>query len=155
MMLDLVRVICKDLKSEVCDKVLRALPDWFGVEESIVDYVEKVRDMPYFLASEDGEDIGFVALKKHNEYAVEICVMGILEEYHRNGVGRKLLQDCEEYCDGLGVKYLTVKTLDESRESEHYRRTRLFYFEMGFRPIEVFTEIWGVDNPCLFMVKGL
>jgi len=28
-------------KSDICNIVLRALPNWFGVEASIVDYIEK------------------------------------------------------------------------------------------------------------------
>ncbi|MEN6523457.1 MAG: N-acetyltransferase, partial [Anaerolineaceae bacterium] len=47
------------------------------------------------------------------------------------------------------------KTLDASRCCEEYDRTRAFYEAMGFRPLEVFPELWDKDNPCLLMVKRL
>jgi len=37
-----------------CAAVLRALPDWFGIEASIVQYVEDVDDLPTFVAEENG-----------------------------------------------------------------------------------------------------
>jgi len=54
-----------------------------------------------------------------------------------------------------GRIYLTVKTLDESREDEGYARTRRFYYAMGFQPLEVFPMLWDADNPCLCMLKYL
>lgn len=42
--------------------------------------------------------IGFVALKVHNPYTAEICVMGVLKEYHRGGIGRQLVSHCEAFC---------------------------------------------------------
>jgi len=34
-------------KSRICNDVLRALPSWFGIESSIVEYVSDVREMPF------------------------------------------------------------------------------------------------------------
>ena len=36
-------VFDQKVKSDICNIILRELPDWFGVEASIVDYVSKVR----------------------------------------------------------------------------------------------------------------
>lgn len=141
-------------KSKICGTILRSLPNWFGVEASIVDYMDKATGMPFYSAKdEDGNAVGFVALKIHSEYAAEVCVMGILGEYHRQGIGRKLIKLCESFCMENKIEFLTVKTLAESRESESYGKTRLFYQSMGFRPLEVFPLLWDEDNPCLFMVK--
>jgi len=142
-------------KSSICNKILRALTDWFGVEASIVDYVEQVRSMPFYAAFDDTRPIGFVALNVHNTFTAEICVMGILKEHHRQGIGEKLIERCQVYCRENGMEFLTVKTLDESAESDSYRKTRLFYQAMGFRPLEVFPLFWDKDNPCLFMAKGV
>jgi GNAT superfamily N-acetyltransferase len=114
-----------------------------------------VRSIPFIAAFDDGRPIGFVAIKIHNSYTVEVYVMGILSEYHRQGVGAKLIEFCENYCAINSIEFLTVKTLDESGESESYRRTRLFYLKMGFRPLEVFPFHWDEDNPCLFMAKSI
>ena len=140
-----------DAKSSICNEILRTLPNWFGIEASIVDYVEKVRIMPFYAALKYDKIIGFVALKIHNLFTAEVCVMGVLQENHRQGVGTLLIKSCEKYCVDNNIEYLTVKTLDESRECDDYKKTRQFYMSMGFRPLEVFPLHWDEDNPCLFM----
>ena len=142
-------------KSTICNNILRALPNWFGDEASIIDYVSRVRQLPFYVATDGTKNIGFVAIKPHNPFTAEICVMGILEEYHKQGVGRKLVAECEKYCIRNQIEFLTVKTLDESRASKSYEKTRLFYFAIGFKPVEVFPLFWDEDNPCLFMVKHI
>jgi len=144
-----------DEKAKICNTILRALPDWFGIESSIIDYVAQVQSMPFFAAFDDESVIGFVALKTHNIYTAEIYVMGVLQEYHRQGVGKLLVEKCETYCANNNMEYLTVKTLDESRECNSYEKTRLFYLSAGFKPLEVFPLLWDEDNPCLFMAKHI
>ena len=39
-----------ELKSKICNEVLRSLPDWFGIEEAIVEYVQDVKSQ-YFLSA--------------------------------------------------------------------------------------------------------
>jgi len=140
-------------KSSICNNILRALPNWFGVEASIVDYVEQVKVMPFYAVFDNENAIGFVAIKIHNPYTAEVCVMGVLKEYHRQGAGKQLIKACEKYCFDNKIEFLTVKTLDASRESKSYNKTRLFYQNMGFKPLEVFPLLWDENNPCLFMVK--
>ncbi len=140
-------------KSSICNSILRALPEWFGVEKSIVDYVEKVRDMTLYVAFENANPIGFIALKIHNEFTAEISVMGIMNNFHRQGIGSSLIRHVERFCAANGLKYLTVKTLDASAVYEPYERTRKFYKNLGFVPLEVFPLYWDKDNPCLFLVK--
>jgi GNAT superfamily N-acetyltransferase len=140
-------------KASICDSILRALPDWFGIESSIVDYVMNVQAMPFYAAYDSNTPVGFVALKEHNPYTAEVCVMGILSQYHRQGIGMKLIECCESFCRENKIEFLTIKTLDESRESRSYEKTRMFYFKAGFRPLEVFPLHRDEDNPCLLMAK--
>lgn len=142
-------------KSRICDAILRALPSWFGIESSIIGYVDEVRSMPFFAAYDGEAPVGFAALKGHNPITSEICVMGVLREYHRQGIGRRLIEACEELCRERKTEFLTVKTLAEAHESKSYAKTRLFYMSMGFKPLEVFPLLWDESNPCLFMVKVL
>jgi hypothetical protein len=60
-------------RSRLCDSILRALPEWFGIENAIDDYVREVAKLPT-LAIGDG---AFLALKIHNEFSAEIYVMGV------------------------------------------------------------------------------
>lgn len=151
----LKEVFDPDQKSSICSGILRALPSWFGIEQSIVEYTDAVRHMPFYCAFDGAAPVGFIALKVHNEYTAEICVMGILKEYHRQGIGKMLVNKCERYCTDKDMEFLTVKTLDESRASRSYEKTRLFYTAMGFKPLEVFRTLWDESNPCLFMAKHL
>ena len=97
--------------------------------------------------------MGFVTLKIHNIYTADIFNIGILQEYHRQGIGHQLVQECISYCMKNSYKFLTVKTLDESANYEPYNSTRAFYLKEGFYPLEVFTSIWNEENPCLFLLK--
>ena len=154
-MFKLSTIFDKEQKSSICEKILRALPNWFGVEESILEYINITKEMPFCAIFTDDIPIGFVALKVHNKYTAEVCVMGILQEYHRRGIGKILINQCEQFCIVNGIEFLTVKTLDESRGSKSYEKTRLFYTDMGFKPLEVFKKIWDENNPCLFMAKHI
>ncbi|MCL2357403.1 MAG: GNAT family N-acetyltransferase [Defluviitaleaceae bacterium] len=115
-----------DDKSEICNTILRKLPDWFGVESSIADYVTQVKNLPFVVVFDKDSPVGFAALKQHTNFAAEICVMGVLPEYHRRGIGKKLINACEHMCRESKTEFLTVKTLAESRESKSYEKTRLF-----------------------------
>lgn len=142
-------------RSHICEAILRALPQWFGIESSLVDYVQRVRSLPFLAALDGGRPVGFLAIQEHNPYTSEVCVMGVLAAFHRQGVGRLLIERCEALCRARGCEFLTVKTLDASREDAGYERTRRFYQAMGFRPLEVFPLYWDADNPCLFLAKHL
>ena len=152
-MIDIKEISNADEKSNICNAILRALPDWFGVEESIVDYVQQVRDLPFYVAFDGNKAVGFVAIKNHTPFSSEVCVMGILDEYHRQGIGRKLIDCCEQHCKENKIEFLTVKTLAKLHTSESYKKTRLFYLSVGFKPLEVFPLLWDECNPCLLMVK--
>lgn len=75
-------------QSAVCDAVLRALPDWFGIEEAIRHYTAEVAALPTWLTHAGGEAVGFLSIKPHSPAAAEIYVMGILPACQRQGLGR-------------------------------------------------------------------
>ena len=142
-----------DEKTALTLKIMHSLPAWFNPPEDIERKAIIHRDFPFFAAYDDDTPVGFIALKIHNQYTTDIYVIGVLEEYHRQGVGRRLIEAAEQYCVDRGYVYLTVKTLDLSAVYEPYDRTRAFYKKMGFIPLEVFTTLWDEDNPCLFLAK--
>ena len=143
------------IKCEITEKVLRQLPEWFGNEKSLLDYIKTVKDKKYY-ATYDGDNVvGFLCLKFHNQYTADIYVTGILKEYHRRGIGRKLVKIAKQYLLENGYKFFMVKTLGESSDYEFYKRTREFYRSVGFYPLEEIKEIWDEDNPCLIMIMSL
>lgn len=142
-------------QSSLCEPILRALPQWFGIEEATAHYLRQTDRLPTLLASVDGQVIGFLTLNPHSDYAAEIDVMAVRPEMHRQGVGRALLAEAEVYLRQRGVEFLQVKTLSPAHPDPNYARTRRFYQAVGFRPLEEFPELWGPENPCLQMVKCL
>jgi GNAT superfamily N-acetyltransferase len=144
-----------DGKSLICRSVLESLPAWFGVAESIGGYCESVRSHPVWAAFDGGEAIAFLSLLEHNPHSAEIEVMGIRPEFHRKGIGRRLVAAAERYCAGRGKTFLLVKTLDFASDYEPYARTREFYLAMGFLPLQVLDGYWNEENPCLLMCKSV
>ena len=49
-------------KAEITDRILRALPNWFGIESAIVEYVENVQNMPFWAVFEADLAVGFIVL---------------------------------------------------------------------------------------------
>jgi len=147
-----IAVICdSDEKSRICRNILESLPDWFGIPSAITDYADQVRDLPFWCAVAEGRPVGFVSVKIHHGCTAELMVMGVYKEYHRKGIGRRLVEKCREYASDMGCIFLTVKTLSPEVDDIFYERTRNFYLSVGFHPIETFPQIWDEANPCLLM----
>ena len=142
-------------QSKICESILRDLPQWFGIETALIDYIEEIEKLPTLLAIAENKYVGFLSFKQHNEYAAELYVMGICPEYQRCGIGRALIRYTEHILRQQKIEYWQVKTLAASHPDPFYAQTRAFYYAMGFRPLEELTQLWGKSNPCLLMVKCL
>ena len=138
-----------------CEAVLRALPDWFGIEESVRQYVRAVDGLPTFVAEQSGRVVGLLAVEMHAAEAAEIHVMGVLPERQRRDVGRALLAAAEDWLRRQGAAYLTVKTLSAAYPDPGYAATRALYAAMGFVALLELPTLWGPENPCLVMLKTL
>jgi GNAT superfamily N-acetyltransferase len=142
-------------QSAVCSSILRALPDWFGIEQALMGYEAAINKLPTFLAEAGDQTVGFLSLKQHNPYSAEIYVMGVVPAFHHAGIGRALVESAQQYAKSLRIEYLQVKTLGPSNDDAGYAQTRAFYAAMGFRPLEEFAQIWDENNPCLVLVKKI
>jgi ribosomal protein S18 acetylase RimI-like enzyme len=145
------------------DRLLRLLPDWFGIESSIVEYVEQAHKLPTYLAwpgagsqvrNWDGQPLGVLLAARHFPGSAEIYLMAVDPAMRRRGLGRALVEALEADLIADRVELLQVKTLGPSRPDASYEQTRQFYTRMGFRPLEEIHDLWP-ENPCLVMVKVL
>jgi putative hydrolase of HD superfamily len=152
---EIIKVEDSIIKSQICEQVLRSLPKWFGIESAIVNYIRDVAAMDTWAFYDNQKPVGFISIHKHNAYAAEIHVMGVLESHQRQHIGKLLFTEAENYLIENKFHFLQVKTLSESRECEEYKRTRIFYLKMGFLPLEEFKTLWDEANPCLLLIKSL
>jgi len=142
--------------SGAVEPILRALPQWFGIEDATQMYIRAADDHPTILAVDTERanlPIGFLTLLHHSADAAEVYAMGVLPEYHRRGVGRALTDAAERRLRAMGVTFLQVKTLSDKHPDLGYQKTRAFYLARGFCLLEEFPDLWGADNPCWQLVK--
>lgn len=141
-------------KKAIVRQVLEALPDWFGIEESRERYINESADQPMFVYEDENGAQGFLCLKETGNATVELAVMGVRKEMHRQGIGRKLFEAAQDYAARHGYAFIQVKTV-KMGVYDDYDRTNLFYLSLGFREFEVLPELWGPENPCQIYVIGL
>lgn len=139
-------------KMKISTNILKELPEWFGIPEATEEYIRYSSEMPFFAVYLESKAVGFVAIKANNQYTAEIYIMGVDSNYHRKGIGKRLVTRVMKWCRDYGYEFLQVKTLDESHPDINYACTRKFYETVGFRPLECLPELWGKDNPCLIMI---
>ncbi len=150
----IIEVLGESRKAQISNDVLRDLPDWFGIEESILAYIVGCKSMPMYAIYENESAISFVSLKTHFKTSCELYVLGVLKKFHRQGLGKQLISYAEEEVRKKGVKYMTVKTLSAGRPNAFYDKTRAFYLGIGYEPLEEFETLWDESNPCLLMIKS-
>ncbi|MBR6954513.1 MAG: GNAT family N-acetyltransferase [Clostridia bacterium] len=148
------RIESPELKRAIARKVLEALRDWFGIDESREKYIAESAGQIFVAAKEGGEYVGFLCLKETGRETVELAVMGVLREYHRSGIGRQLFQAAKAIAREAGYLFMQVKTV-KMGVYEDYDITNRFYLACGFREFEVIPELWGEENPCQIYVMYL
>lgn len=141
-------------KRAVTRQILQALPDWFGIAEAREQYIAESAGQLFFCAYDGETPVGFLSLKQTGKDTAEVYVMGVLQAYHRQGIGRALFHCAKKAAREHGYSFLQVKTVQMGRYAE-YDRTNLFYRSLGFQEFEVFPELWDAQNPCQIYVMHL
>jgi ribosomal protein S18 acetylase RimI-like enzyme len=143
-----------DEKKRIARTVLEGLKEWFEVEESREGYIRDCADWIFLTAKEDDKVMGFLCLKETGNATVELAVMGVLKDYHRNGIGRQLVDKAIEVAESSGYEFMQVKTV-KMGVYEDYDITNRFYISCGFKELEVFPLYWDEANPCQIYVMSL
>lgn len=142
-------------KDLVCAEILGGLREWFGYPGAVDGYVRGTRKLLTWVSRVDQSAVGLLSLKNHGTFSAEIHLLAIKKEWHRQGMGRALVERAESHARNAGLPFLTLKTVSDDDPSPDYARTRAFYEAMGFRPLEVFKTLFPSGDPCLLMVKVL
>lgn len=144
----------KNEKRAIAKKILESLPEWFGIEESREEYIQESREQDFITAVKNNSPVGFLCLKETGKDTVELAVMGIMKEYHRQGIGRELFVAAKELAIQKGYSFMQVKTVQMGRY-DIYDDTNRFYRSLGFKEFEVFPTLWDEHNPCQIYVMSL
>ena len=144
----------KDEKRKISREVLEALKEWFEVDESREQYIRESAEQPFWAAFEKDVPAGFLCLKETGKETMELAVMGVKQDFHRHGFGRKLFVAAKDYASLKGYEFIQVKTV-RSGVYEDYDITNEFYKSLGFKELEVFEEYWDAANPCQIYVMSL
>ncbi len=141
-------------KKNVTRYILEALPDWFGIPEAREEYINLSAGKVFFCAFKEDKPVGFLYLKQTGKATVELAVMGVLKEYHRNGIGKALFERAKTVACEKGYSFIQVKTVQMGKYEE-YDNTNHFYLSLGFKEFEVFPTLWDECNPCQVYVMTL
>ena len=95
-------IACDAAKENISRAILEALPDWFGIPEALEEYIADSKGKPFFCAFDGEKPVGFFYLKETGRHTVEVAVMGVLREYHRLGIGRRLFEEAKEKARQMG-----------------------------------------------------
>ena len=114
-------------RSADIEAVLRSLPDWFGLEDSLRMYVADSATKPTFAAELDGELVGFITLTRHFPPSWEVHCMAVTAARRNAGIGSRLLRHAEQYVRAQGGRLLQVKTVADAEPGSAYAQTRCFY----------------------------
>lgn len=149
----MIREITDDIeKQRIAREILIDLPEWFGIEEALNDYVDSVVKYPFIVIEED-EVIGFYSLREENPETLDMYVLGIKKKYHGKGYGSKLQNFIDAWAKEKGYKRLIVLTLSSKSTDKNYAMTRDFYHKVGFVDMYESDKIWDEYNPTLIMMK--
>ena len=141
-------------KEMISRTILEALPDWFGLPEAREEYIVNSVNQQFFAAVKEEKTIGFLCLKQTGKDTVEVSVMGVLKEFHRHGIGRKLFMKAREKAIKDGFSFIQVKTV-QMGQYDNYDNTNKFYISLGFKEFEIFPTLWDEWNPCQVYVMAL
>lgn len=148
------QINCDAVKESITNTILKSLPDWFGIPEAIEEYSADSGGKPFFCAFDGEAPVGFLYLKETGRHTVELAVMGVLKEYHRQGIGRRLFEEAREMARQEGYSFIQVKTVQMGRY-DVYDATNRFYLSLGFKELEVFPNLWDEWNPCQIYIMSI
>ncbi|MFY7916226.1 MAG: GNAT family N-acetyltransferase [Rubrivivax sp.] len=136
------------------DRILRSLPQWFGIEASLQEYLADSRRFHTFLA-EAPEPIGFLTSRQHFPGSWQVHCVALHAAHRGQGVVHHMRRAVERWLLGQSAQVLQVKRLAAEHPSPEYAETRRFYEAMGYAPLEVSPTLRGPRLPVLQLVKRL
>ena len=139
-----------------CFRILRALPDFF-TEDACAEFTAAALSHPLWIAELDGTPVGFVLAELRHRHAAEITFAAVEPGQRSQGAGKQLVAAAFDSLAADGVRFVEVKTLDESAGYEPYIATRAFWELCGFVQIDCIDPLpgWSPGNPSAIYVAAI
>jgi len=138
-----------------CERVLRSLPGWFGIESSLRGHVANASRQPTFVAESQGQLIGFMSLQPGPDQVWALDCLAVEAPWRGRGVGRQLQTFAEHWLAARGGRVMQVLTLAESHPCPAYAQTRAFYEAVGYVNGDGAGDGWALHLPVVRMTKAL
>ncbi|MCZ4721560.1 GNAT family N-acetyltransferase [Legionella pneumophila] len=119
----------------LCQTITKDLPEYFGLPEANEHYAIGVKTRTNFAAKKEGELVGLISIDFPYPNNANIYWMAVRQAFHRQGVGRQLIDAACHFSKTQGARTITVETLSPSESEENYLKTYLFYKSAGFNAL--------------------
>ncbi|MFX0136016.1 MAG: GNAT family N-acetyltransferase [Candidatus Hodarchaeota archaeon] len=121
-------------------------PKWFD-PEAIETMKKEFPNKRGYVAIVNNNVVGFITYKI-KEKGLELSWIGVLEKYHRKGIGKKLVEKLLMFAKEKKCRYIDVETVAPHHVDENYRRTIAFYKKTGFKERQILEKadkgIWDM-----------
>ncbi|KTC82630.1 GNAT family acetyltransferase [Legionella cherrii] len=149
-----IEKVSGELAQTLCQTITKDLPEYFGLPEANEHYAIGVTTRTNFAAKKGGSFIGLVSIDFPYPNNATIYWMGVRRDFHRQGVGRQLIEAACHFANTQGATTITVETLSPSEAEENYLKTYLFYQSVGFKALFDLKPA-GYEWNMVYMVKKL
>ncbi|GAN26124.1 MULTISPECIES: GNAT family N-acetyltransferase [Legionella] len=130
-----IEKITGELAKALCQKITAELPEYFGLPEANEHYAIGVTKRINFAAKKDDNYIGLISIDFPYPNNANIYWMAVRRDFHRQGVGKQLIDEACHFAITQDAKTITVETLSPSESEENYLKTYLFYQSVGFKAL--------------------
>jgi GNAT superfamily N-acetyltransferase len=149
-----IEKITAELAQKTCQSLTNNLPEYFGLPEANEHYIRGIKSCTNFVAKNNKKIIGLISIDFPYPHNANIYWMAVQKEYHRQGIGRKLIATACHFAQIQGAETITVETLSPSESEENYLKTNHFYQSIGFYPLfDLKPE--GYEWNMVYMVKKI
>ena len=149
-----IKAIAPDLAEGLCRKITVDLPEYFGLPEVNEHYAIGVCSRLNLAARVGEEYVGLISIDFPYPENANIYWMGVLQDYHRAGIGKILSYEAFKQAKNRGAKTISVETLSPEETDENYLKTYNFYRSLGFAPL-FNLKPEGYEWNMVYMLKSL
>ncbi|HAT8180109.1 TPA: GNAT family N-acetyltransferase [Legionella pneumophila] len=146
--------IAGESAQDLCQIITKDLPEYFGLPEANEHYATGVRTRTNFAAKKENDIIGLISIDFPYPHNANIYWMAVRRDFHRQGVGKQLIEAACHFAKTQKAITITVETISPSESEGNYLKTYQFYQSVGFHSL-FDLKPKGYEWNMVYMVKEL